>query len=952
MKVNRSSEQIRLEYLRFFEERGHQVVASDSLVPSNDPTLLFTNAGMNQFKDVFLGTGERPYRRAADSQKCLRVSGKHNDLEEVGLDTYHHTFFEMLGNWSFGDYFKKEAVRWAWELLVDRWGLDPSRLYATVHEGDPNFGLEPDHEAAKNWLDETSIDKDHVLYCGSKDNFWMMGDTGPCGPCSEIHIDLRPDKERASLPGATLVNANDPRIMEIWNLVFIQYNAQPGGILEPLRDKHVDTGMGFERMVAVLQGKTSNYDTDLFKPILTALSDLSPDERIDGYDKILAEDKKERDRIRIAMRVIADHVRTIAFSIADGVTPGNVGRSYVIRRILRRAVRFGYQALHLQQPFLYRLVEPLRQKMGTQFPELERHQEYIERAIRAEEENFLQTLGTGIGIFDRITPYLNESDEDHVNGYEDQRLKHLRGDTATVLLLRKAYISKSDEELLSRFLHSAKRHEVPGEIAFLLHDTYGFPIDLTRQMARENGFSVDMVRYRELMLEQKERARAASSFTVDQSVLSEWQEIASGVDSVFLGYDQVRIDEAHIMAVRAYRHEEDAQYQLILDKTPFYGESGGQVGDTGILVVGDETINVLDTKKLIGRIIHVVDRLPKTVETPVVAEIDVERRQRIKKNHTATHLLHAALREVLGKHVAQKGSLVAPDRLRFDFSHFERVSKERLREVERRVNEKIQQNVPIQAEESVPLDKALERGAVALFGEKYDDSVRVVSSDPTYSIELCGGTHVTHSGEIGFFQIVSEGSVAAGIRRIEAVTGLDALDFVEREREELERIRGLFRSLQRPVYEEVVDLLDFNKQQQKAIDKLTQQNLSGNLDRLIQQAKQAGPVRLVVGRIPDTEMDSLRSLGETLRERLGELSVGVLGTADPSGQKGYLVTTVSDDLIRQSGLKAGAIVGVLAKHIDGGGGGRPNLATAGGRAPEKLDLALAAAEDIVLDMLS
>ncbi len=968
MSQHRTSEQIRDEFLSFFREKQHEIVPSDSLVPHNDPTLLFTNAGMNQFKDVFLGEGSRDYLRAADTQKCLRVSGKHNDLEEVGHDTYHHTFFEMLGNWSFGDYFKKEAITWAWELLTERWGLEADRLYATVHEGDEALGLEPDLEAAGLWKSETGINPEHVLFGSSKDNFWMMGDTGPCGPCSEVHVDLRSDEDRARVPGKTLVNKDDPRVMEIWNLVFIQYNAHGDGTLQSLAAKHVDTGMGFERLVAILQGKKSNYDTDLFGPILQKIADLSPLSAIRGYDDIDA--GGEREKFRIAMRVVADHIRAIAFAIADGAVPGNVGRGYVIRRILRRAVRYGYQTLGFREPFLYKLIEPLKGLMGKQFGELERNRERIERNIRAEEESFLHTLGKGIAFFERITPYLKE-----LAGGSDRHtqavLSSLQDDPRAIDLLQKAYFGADGRaELLNHFIAAATNRNVPGEVAFLLHDTYGFPIDLTQLMAREEGLGVDMARYNELMQQQRDRARADHGFSVSGSRTGPKAVSVSGSrtgpktfsvsrsgssseeDSVFLGYEQLSVKDATIRDLWSEQVSEDTErHSIVLDHTPFYAESGGQVGDTGILRVGEEKIHVLDTKKENGRIVHFVDRLPEMPDAPVEAVVDAARRGRIKKHHTVTHLMHAALREILGPHVAQKGSLVAPDHLRFDFSHFERVTSEELRRIEQRVNEVIQRNVVKQVENAVPKDEALARGAMALFGEKYGDTVRVVTFDPDYSLELCGGTHVDATGEIGVFRFRSEGSIAAGIRRVEAVAGQDALAFINNEFDELGRVRGQFRALQRPTDEEVADLLDQNKRLAKELEQLRKKSLAAGLDAMIGQAQTIGPARLVTGRLDDTDMDTLRSLGQTLRDRLGDGAVSVLGTVDPSGSKVYLVATVSDDLV-QGGVQAGKLVGQLARRVGGGGGGRPTLATAGGKQPENLSAALEAAGEVLGEMLA
>ncbi len=954
-----SSESTRQDFLDFFRAKGHEIVPSAPLVPHDDPTLLFINAGMNQFKDVFLGTGSRPYDRAADTQKCLRVSGKHNDLEEVGIDTYHHTFFEMLGNWSFGDYFKKEAIRWAWELLVDRWGLYPDRLYATVHEGDDALGLSADEEAADLWKSETSIPHDHVLYGATKDNFWMMGDTGPCGPCSELHIDLRPDAERAASPGADLVNRDDPRVMEIWNLVFIQYNAQPDGSLESLKAKHVDTGMGFERICAVLQGKSSNYDTDLFAPILQTLADLSPRAEIGGYDAIGGLPELEAEKVRISMRVVADHIRTLAFAIADGASPSNTGRGYVIRRILRRAVRFGYQALGFREPFLYKLVEPLKEKMGETFPELAERQAAIERTIRAEEEGFLRTLADGIALFETVVPYMKEvqvtPDEERTNteGHIEDDMQH---DRAMLDLVSKAYPGVATDDALALFAEQARSGLISGDIAFLLHDTFGFPGDLTALMAREQGLGVDEARFSELMEEQRERARAAGTFGVDHSDVEFWHVVSDQKGSKFVGYDTLAVEDVNIIKSR----KAGERFEVVLDRTPFYAESGGQVGDTGHLVIDGEQIQVVNTTKdVIGDIVHTLDHRPKAyfsnkqpweLLAVVTATVTASTRRETMKHHTATHLLHAALRETLGEHVQQKGSLVAPDRLRFDFSHFERVTPEEQRTVERRVNELIQQNIEGCIETEIPIAEAKQRGAMALFGEKYGDTVRVVTFGPEVSVELCGGTHVGATGEIGLFRIVSEGSVASGVRRIEAVAGEAALDLIEHERATLDAIRAPFKSLQKPVDEAVADVLDEVKALEKEIAALKQEQAASGLDRLIDEAEDVDGVRLVTADIGPADMDTLREAATQFRDTLGANAVAVLGAADPEGDKVYLSASVSDDLV-QRGVQAGTLVGALAKRVGGGGGGRPTLATAGGRQPENLPDALGAAADALREML-
>ncbi|MEM6645198.1 MAG: alanine--tRNA ligase [Bacteroidota bacterium] len=940
--VMKTSTQIRQEFLDFFREKQHEIVSSAPLVPQGDSTLLFTNAGMNQFKDVFLGEGSRAYNRAADTQKCLRVSGKHNDLEEVGVDTYHHTLFEMLGNWSFGDYFKREAIRWAWELLVDRWGLEADRLYATVHEGDAKLGLAPDEEAATFWRKETTINPDHILLGSSKDNFWMMGDTGPCGPCSELHVDLRTDAERAEVDGASLVNMDDPRVMEIWNLVFIQYNAQKDGSLQPLAAQHVDTGMGFERIVAVLQGKHSNYDTDLFTPILAAIAELSPRADIRSYTDI-GGSAAEQERTQIAMRVIADHIRAIAFAIADGAAPSNVGRGYVIRRILRRAVRFGYQSLGLNEPFLFKLFATLKAKMGAFFPELVEQSDYIERVIRAEEESFLETLGTGIGFFEPIAAYTTAVQKGEAADVSGELLS----------LLRRAYPNDlADAEIKTRVQAAATEGQVPGEVTFLLHDTYGFPIDLTMLMAREEGIGVDMKQYQVLMAEQKARARAAANFAVDQSQTHAWTErTANDAATTFVGYDALRVDDARVAAYRTVEAEDqDPRYEIILDKTPFYAESGGQVGDTGTLAFAADVIEVLDTQKRDGRIVHGVERLPNDFSGPVTAQVDAERRARIVKHHTATHLLHAALREVLGSHVAQKGSLVAPDRLRFDFSHFERVSAEQQQQVEAIVNARIQQNIAKQEERAVPFDEAVQRGATALFGEKYGDTVRVITFDPDYSMELCGGTHADATGEIGLLRIVSEGSVAAGVRRIEAVVGMKALAYVEEAFETLAAVKRQFKS-QQPVDREVEALVQRVKALEREVGQLKQEASMAQVDALINAAVIGDDVRIIQGEVASTDMKTLTALGQALLDKLGENAVAVLGTADPGGEKVYLVAVVTPDVVKR-GVKAGQLVGAMAKELGGGGGGRPTLASAGGRKPERLAEVLAEVPERVRSSLS
>jgi alanyl-tRNA synthetase len=947
----KTANQIRTEFLEFFQEKGHSIVPSDSIVPGNDPTLMFTNAGMNQFKDVFLGEGARSYVRAADTQKCLRVSGKHNDLEEVGYDTYHHTFFEMLGNWSFGDYFKKEAIAWAWELLVDRWGLDPGRLYATVHEGDEKLGLKADEEAASFWKSETTINHDHILHCWSKDNFWMMGDTGPCGPCSEIHVDLRSDEERAKVPGISLVNQDDPRVMEIWNLVFIQYNAQVDGSLQALKSQHVDTGMGFERVVAVLQDKSSNYDTDLFLPLLDSVAKDAVFASLGSYQDALKLEGGEGEKVQIALRVIADHLRTICFAVADGVMPGNAGRGYVIRRILRRAVRYGYQTLGFRSPILFSKVGEIVALMGEQFPELVKAQAYIERVIRAEEESFLETLGTGIEYFSAVAPVLEQLQ----SGAAESAVKSgIQKDRHVMDLLKKAYASTvSKEESVDDLILVGKTGLLPGEFAFLLHDTFGFPIDLTQLMARERGFSVDMARYSELMEQQKKKARAATSFKTTHGEGEDWINVSKGEDSVFTGYDSVSDGSVKIRQMREVQVTENtSQFEIILDRTPFYGESGGQVGDEGILVIGGQEIKVLDTQKRAGKIVHTVNRLPVDADSDVSASVDSLRRDRIVKHHTVTHLMHSALRERLGSHVGQKGSLVTPTHLRFDFSHFEKVGPEDLIAVENRVNEMIQKNIQKQEDRDIPIKQALDRGATALFGEKYGERVRVITFDPAYSIELCGGVHVASTGEIGLFRFTSEGSVASGVRRVEAVAGMDALGFIHAELAELGRVRDQFRTLQRPSDEEIADLIERSKSLEKEADALRLVALEQKAQAFVTSAITIGPLKLVVGRLDGADSGVLQEICSNMSATLGAGHVCVFGSADEAQEKVYLACSVSEDLVKGHGLQAGKLIGLIAKEVGGGGGGRPTLATAGGKLPGKLNEALAGVSSIIKALLT
>lgn len=872
---HKSSAQIRQEFLDFFKSKQHLPVPSAPVAPKDDPTLLFTNAGMNQFKPIFLDeqSGYKKegevWQRVVDSQRCIRVSGKHNDLEEVGRDTYHHTLFEMLGNWSFGDYFKREAIRWAWELLVEEWELEPDRLYATVFEGDKEDGLPVDEESIELWKSETGIAEDHILRFDKKDNFWEMGNTGPCGPCSEVHIDLRADEERARKPGAELVNMDDPKVMEIWNLVFIQFNRQPDGSLQKLPAQHVDTGMGFERMCAVLQQKRSNYDTDLFEPLLDKIGELAnvtygDDEQVD-----------------IAMRVIADHIRAVSFSIADGVSPGNDGRGYVVRRILRRAIRYGWDRLNLKEPFFHKLVPVLAEQFSEVFPVLIRQQEYVANVIRSEEQSFLNTLGQGIELFEELT-----EDSDRISG----------------------------------------------EDAFKLHDTYGFPIDLTQLMARERDVKVDQEGFDKRMREQKERARAAGKFTVDQSSKEEWITVNDTEQFEFTGYDELS-SEARIKALR----KGEDHNAIILNRTPFYAESGGQVADTGVISNGEEHLRVLDVQQSTDGYIHTVDKLADHPAGKWQALVDGDRRREIQKHHTATHLVHAALKQVLGDHVAQKGSLVDEDHLRFDFSHFEQITPKELNQIEEIVNDKIQQNIARREEREVPIDEARERGATMLFGEKYGDKVRVISFDPEYSMELCGGTHVRATGEIGYFRFLNESSAAAGVRRIEAKVGKSADRHLRSEHELVTRIRAEIGQSEH-IARDIRQLIEERKSLEREVEKLQHQQSLDRLNDLFDRATELeGSIRLVGGEIPHADMDLLKQLGYEALEKGKAATIAVLGARDETEGKVYIAAAVTDDLINERNLNAGTLVGALGKMLGGGGGGQPNLATAGGRKPEKLN---------------
>ncbi len=860
-KKKMTSSEIRQQFLDFFKSKQHRIVPSSPVVPFDDPTLLFTNAGMNQFKDVFLGTGTREYKRAADTQKCIRVSGKHNDLEEVGHDTYHHTFFEMLGNWSFGDYNKAEAIEWAWELLTDVWKLPKERLFATVYR--------TDEEALELWKTKTDINPKHILKFDEKDNFWEMGETGPCGPCSEIHINLSDDFDNPKY-----VNAGTPECIEIWNLVFIQYNRDEKGELHELPAKHVDTGMGFERVCAVLQKKSSNYDTDVFTPLITAVSKMS------GV-------KYDSEENKIPMRVIADHIRTLTFAIADGAVPGNDGRGYVLRRILRRAARYG-RKLNMNKPFMFELVKVLVDTMSVIFPEIKEKQSYIEKVIKAEEESFNATLDRGIELFEELIKGLSESEG----------------------------------------------KIIPGEDVFMLYDTYGFPVDLTNIMANEKGFAIDEAGFNELMEAQKQRARESSkekfaSVNITVGDLTSFEMIKTG-KAEFTGYDELK-SEAKITGHK----KENGNDLIILDKTPFYVEAGGQIDDLGKLTVAENSLNIIDVTKIDNKIIHVVENENERRLIPgmeVIAEVDQKRRWNIMRNHSATHFLDAALRKILGSHVHQAGSYVGPDRLRFDFTHFARVSESELRDIEVLVNEQLRLNILLQHHRNVPFDVAKKMGALMFFGDKYGDFVNVVQFG-NFSMEFCGGTHVKNSSEIGLFKITSESSISSGVRRIEAVTGQGVEHYI------LSQINHLKQS-----DEKINELLDEKKKLEKEIAEFKLKDKLGQIDSVITKPNEVAGIKIYKAKVNADTMDELKSFGDELRNRI-KFGVGVLFTEIED--KVGIVCVVSDDLIKEKKLSAGKIVGELAKLVGGSGGGRPHLATAGGKEVTKIPNALNEVEKVI-----
>ena len=861
-----TANEIRDSFVKFFESKGHQIVPSAPMVIKDDPTLMFTNAGMNQFKDIILGNHPAKYKRVTDSQKCLRVSGKHNDLEEVGHDTYHHTMFEMLGNWSFGDYFKKEVIGWAYEYLVEVLKLDPKDLYVTVFEGSPEEGLARDDEAAGYWAQY--FPADHIINGNKHDNFWEMGDTGPCGPCSEIHIDSRSAEEKAAVPGRELVNKDHPQVIEIWNLVFMQYNRKADGTLEPLPAKVIDTGMGFERLVRTLQGKTSNYDTDIFQPIIKVIGDLS--------GKKYGDDPK----VDVAMRVVADHIRTIAFSITDGQLPSNAKAGYVIRRILRRAVRYAYTFLGQKQAFMYKLVPVLVENMGTAYPELKAQQPLIEKVIKEEEESFLRTLETGIRLLDKI---MNET-------------------------------------------KAAGKTEISGVDAFTLYDTFGFPFDLTELILRENGLTADVKGFEAEMQKQKQRARNAAAVET-----GDWVTLKEG-ETRFVGYDYTEY-ETSILRYRQIKQKNQTLYQIVLSETPFYAESGGQVGDTGVLVNEFETIDIIDTKKENNLPIHIAKKLPEHLYAPMMACVDTDRRAACAANHSCTHLLDEALRQVLGTHVEQKGSLVTPDSLRFDFSHFQKVTPEQLREVEHLVNAKIRADIPLTEYRNLPIEKAKELGAIALFGEKYGDEVRVVQFGS--SIEFCGGTHVSATGKIGMVKILSESSVAAGVRRIEAVTGAKVEEMFDTVQDTINDLKALFNNAP-DLKTAITKYIDENAGLKKQVEEFMKEKEASVKNKLIENAKEVNGVKVIKAVLP-MPADAVKNIAFQLKGQFTENLFVVIGSVFEN--KPLLTVTMSDDQVK-AGLNAGQLVREAAKLIQGGGGGQPHFATAGGKNPDGLTAAV------------
>jgi alanyl-tRNA synthetase len=869
--------ELRQLFFEFFESKGHLIVPSAPMVVKNDPTLMFTNAGMNQFKDIFLGNRLPVNKRVANSQKCLRVSGKHNDLEEVGHDTYHHTMFEMLGNWSFGDYFKKEAIEWGWELLVKRLRIPEDRLYATIFEGSQEDNVPRDNEAFTYWEKCFSKPEGRIIQGSKKDNFWEMGETGPCGPCSEIHVDLRDDEERKKIPGKDLVNKGHPQVIEIWNLVFIQYNRRTDGVLEQLPSRHVDTGMGFERLCMVVQGKKSNYETDIFQDVIREISEITG--KAYGVNE----------KWDIALRVVADHLRAVSFSIADGQLPSNNKAGYVIRRILRRAVRYGYNNLGIEEPFMFRLVPVLAATMGDQYPELQSGKKQIAKIIFEEETAFLKTLGKGLKMIERMITDLRKE----------------------------------------------RKNILPGKVAFEMYDTFGFPVDLTQLILKENDMHLDVKGFEEEMKNQKDRSRKDASVEA-----ADWTVVKEIDGTEFTGYRNTE-DDVYITKYRSVKVKRKENFQLVFNKTPFYAEAGGQAGDTGFISSGNEKISITDTIKENNLTIHITRKLPVDLTVVFKATVDLEKRMMTANNHTATHLIHFALRSVLGKHVEQKGSLVTPDRLRFDFSHFSKVSKEELSKVEEQVNQMVRDNYISKITEGVSMGKAKSMGAMALFGEKYGDHVRVVEFGK--SIELCGGTHVEATGSIGIVKIVSEGAIAAGIRRIEAVTASKAEEYINDKLKTVEEIATLLKSTG-SITDSVEKLLAENNSLKKIVEKFQVQSATLRLKELVDKAVKIKNISFVSGQIETDSADVLKNVAYQLRTA-SDNTVMVIGSEN--GGKANLLVTVTDDLIKGRNISAVAIIREISGEINGAGGGQPFFATAGGKNPQGMQRAIQKAAEFL-----
>lgn len=897
-----TAKEIRQAYLKFFESKQHHIVPSAPIVVKNDPTLMFTNAGMNQFKDLFLGEAAVKYPRVTDTQRCLRVSGKHNDLEEVGIDTYHHTMFEMLGNWSFGDYFKKEAIAWSWELLTEVYQIPKDKLYVSVFEGDEKEGLPRDTEAYDLW--KQYVPEDRIILGNKKDNFWEMGDTGPCGPCSEIHVDCRTEEERKAVSGKDLVNADHPQVIEIWNNVFMQFNRLKDGSLQPLPAQHVDTGMGFERLVRVLQEKSSNYDTDVFQPLIQFIAEHAGV----AYG---AEEKTD-----IAMRVMADHIRAISFVIADGQLPSNNKAGYVIRRILRRAVRYAYTFLNLKEPFLNQLVPVLAGQFSGVFDELVLQQDFVQKVVLEEEVSFLRTLATGIQRFENYTKKQGE-------------------------LLMSENAIELEKSFEDNWVYSILKDQmvISGDFAFELNDTYGFPIDLTELMAREQRWTVDMDEYNKALLKQKERSRAATA--VDTG---DWIMVNAELETDFVGYDDFEI-ETQIIKYRKVSAKGKEQYQIVLSKTPFYAESGGQVGDTGRLEDHSRLffVEITDTKKENGVIVHYTDTLPEDLDGLFWAVIDEDKRLLSQDNHTATHLLHAALKKVLGSHVNQKGSLVNPDYLRFDFSHFAKISEDDLAQIEHLVNQKIRENIPLKEQRDVPYDQAISSGVTALFGEKYGDFVRIITFDDHYSKELCGGTHVQATGQIGYFKIISESAVAAGVRRIEAITADKAEAFILDQNRELNELRALLKG-NKDLKSAVSALLEENSKLKKDAEKAVGEQSANLKHEIVHHLKTINGVNLIATHVDLPNADAVKNLAFAVKDLVDDLLLVFTTLID---DKPGITVMLSENLIKDKGLNASNIVRELAKDIQGGGGGQPFYATAGGKNKDGLSAVLAKAADLI-----